>query len=151
GVTPAVIDNTLYDAFGQRQVSTMFTQLNQYHVVLEAQPQWQKSEEALRAIYVPTQSGKQAPLSALIRAEPVSVPLQISHQGQFPAVTFSFNLAPRASLGEAVSSIRKAVGELGLPASMQASFEGTAAAFEASLSNEPVLILAAIITVYIVL
>ena len=151
GVTPAIIDSALYDAFGQRQVSTMFTQLNQYHVVLEAKPQWQESADALRNIYVPTSAGTQAPLTALVRAEPISVPLAVNHQGQFPVVTFSFNLAPRASLGAAVDAIRQAAKELGMPASIQTAFQGTAQAFQTSLAGEPMLILAAIITVYIVL
>jgi multidrug efflux pump len=151
GVTPSIIDNVLYDAFGQRQVSTMFTQLNQYHVVLEAQPQWQQNVDALRGIYVPTNLGTQAPLNALVRAQPISSPLAINHQGQFPSVTLSFNLAPRVSLGHAVTLIRKATAELGMPASIQANFEGTAQAFESSLSNELPLVLAAIVTVYIVL
>ncbi len=151
GVTPQVIDNMLYDAFGQRQVSTIFTQLNQYHVVLEASPEWQQNVDALRGIYVPTASGSQAPLNALVRAEVISTPLSINHQGQFPSVTLSFNLAPHASLGHAVSSIREATTDLHMPASIQASFEGTAQAFESSLSNELPLVLAAIITVYIVL
>jgi len=151
GITPQVIDNVLYDAFGQRQVSTIFTQLNQYHVVLEASPKWQQHLEALRDIYVPTPSGRQVPLNAIVRAEVISVPLAVNHQSQFPAVTLSFNLAPRASLGHAVDTIRKATKELGMPASIEASFQGTAQAFEASLANELPLILAAIVTVYIVL
>jgi multidrug efflux pump len=151
GVTPAVIDGTLYDAFGQRQVSIIFTQLNQYHVVLEAKPEWQHGVAALNGIYVPTASGSQAPLSALVRVEPVSVPLAINHQGQFPAATLSFNLAPRAALGAAVTAIKKATAELGLPASIQAGFQGSAQAFQSSLANESLLILAALITVYIVL
>ena len=125
GITPQVIDNVLYDAFGQRQVSTMFTQLNQYHVVLEASPKWQQHLEALRDIYVPTPSGRQVPLNAIVRAEVISVPLAVNHQGQFPAVTLSFNLAPRASLGHAVNAIRKATKKLGMPASMEADFQGT--------------------------
>ncbi len=151
GITPQMIDDTLYDAFGQRQVSTIFTQLNQYHVVLEAAPRWQQTADVLRDIYVPTGNGRQAPLSSFTRIEPVTVPVALNHQGQFPAVTLSFNLAPNASLGAAVAAIRSATGEVGLPASVQASFQGTAAAFEASLSNELLLILAAILTVYIVL
>ena len=151
GVTPQTIDNVLYDAYGQRQVSTIFTQLNQYHVVLEARPEWQQDVDALRGIYVPTASGSQAPLSALVRAETISVPLSINHQGQFPAVTLSFNLAPHASLGHAVASIREATKELLMPASIQTDFQGTAKAFESSLSNELPLVMAAIITVYIVL
>jgi multidrug efflux pump len=151
GITPQMIDDTLYDAFGQRQVSTIFTQLTQYHVVLEAQPRWQRSVDSLRDIYVPTTGGGQAPLSSFTRAEPISVPVAINHQGQFPSVTLSFNLASGASLGSAVQSIRAATDGLHMPASIQGAFQGTAEAFEASLSNEPLLILAAIITVYIVL
>jgi multidrug efflux pump len=151
GVTPQTIDNVLYDAFGQRQVSTMFTQLNQYHVVLESRPEWQQNTDSLRGIYVPTASGTQAPLNALVRAKVIPSPLAINHQGQFPSVTLSFNLAPHVSLGHAVDIIRKAKDDLHMPASIQANFEGTAQAFEASLSNELPLVLAAIITVYIVL
>ena len=151
GITPQMIDDTLYDAFGQRQVSTMFTQLTQYHVVLESYPKWQRSVDSLRDLYVPTASGGQAPLSAFTRAEPISVPVAVNHQGQFPSVTLSFNLAPGASLGGAVQAIRGATDGLHLPGSIQAAFQGTAQAFEASLSNEPLLILAAIVTVYIVL
>jgi multidrug efflux pump len=125
--------------------------LNQYHVVLEARPEWQQNVDALRGIYVPTASGSQAPLNALVRAETISTPLAINHQGQFPSVTLSFNLAPHASLGHAVSSIREATKDLHMPASIQAEFQGTARAFESSLSNELPLVLAAIITVYIVL
>jgi multidrug efflux pump len=151
GITPQTIDDTLYDALGQRQVSTIFTQLNQYHVVLEARPEWQLNPDALRDIYVPTAGGAQAPLDSVLRAEPVSVPVAINHQGQFPSVTLSFNLAPGASLGAAVQAIRDATVDLGLPASIQAGFQGAAQAFESALSHEPLLILAAIVTVYIVL
>jgi multidrug efflux pump len=151
GISPQTIDDTLYDAFGQRQVSTMFTQLTQYHVVLETQPKWQQNVDSLRDIYVPTSSGTQSPLSAFTRAEPVSVPVAVNHQGQFPSVTLSFNLAPGASLGTAVGSIRSATKSLHMPASIEAAFQGTAQAFEASLANESLLILAAIVTVYIVL
>jgi multidrug efflux pump len=151
GITPQMIDDTLYDAFGQRQVSTIFTQLTQYHVVLEASPKWQRSVDSLRDIYVPTTGGGQAPLGSFTQATPVSVPVAVNHQGQFPSVTLSFNLAPGASLGAAVQAIRGATTQLHMPASMEAAFQGTAQAFESSLSNEPLLILAAIITVYIVL
>jgi multidrug efflux pump len=160
GVTPSTIDNVLYDAFGQRQVSTIFTQLNQYHVVLENKPQWQEGMDALNSLFVPTSTGAQAPLKALVRVEPVSVPLSVNHQGQFPSVTLSFNLASNMSLGSAVDKINKATDDLrktnadgtpGMPVSIQASFQGTAQAFLASLANESMLILAAIITVYIVL
>ncbi|HTZ34049.1 MAG TPA: multidrug efflux RND transporter permease subunit [Methylomirabilota bacterium] len=151
GIFPADIDNTLYDAFGQRQVSTIFTQLNQYHVVLEVDPNFQQNPEALKNIYVHSSTGQQVPLSAFTRFEPGTTPLAINHQGQFPVVTVSFNLAPGSSLGEAVRAIDKARQEIGLPASIQATFQGTAAAFLRSISNEPLLILAALVTVYIVL
>jgi multidrug efflux pump len=151
GILPATIDNTLYDAFGQRQVSTMFTQLNQYHVILEVNPQFQQSPDQLKNIYVHSATGQQVPLSAFTQFEPGSASLVINHQGQFPVVTLSFNLAPGASLGDAVDSINKAKDQIGMPASVQATFQGTAAAFLNSLANEPILILAAIVTVYIVL
>jgi multidrug efflux pump len=151
GVFPADIDNTLYDAFGQRQVSTIFTQLNQYHVVMEVDPQFQQNPDALKNIYVHSASGAQVPLSAFTRLETGTTPLAINHQGQFPVVTISFNLAPGGSLGEATDAIEKARKEVGLPPSMEATFQGTAAAFLRSISNEPLLILAAVVTVYIVL
>jgi multidrug efflux pump len=151
GVLPQALDDTLYDAFGQRQVSTIFTQLNQYHVVLEAEPRFQRSPDALSDVYVRSASGEEVPLSAFTRPETVTVPLAINHQGQFPAATLSFNLAPGASLGDAVRAIEEVEREIGLPASIQASFQGTAQAFRASLVNEPLLILAALVTVYIVL
>jgi multidrug efflux pump len=219
GITPSTIDQTLYDAYGQRQVSTIFTQLNQYHVVLEVQPDYQQKPLDLRNLYIrtgmgssgasgsaglvsggsaanqlygPTSSltaantslstttssssasasaipsssafggsaiastsifpnGGQVPLAAFTHLEETSAPITVNHQGQFPVVTLSFNLAPSASLGEAIDAVNKVKNEIGLPASVQAAFQGTAASFEASLANEPVLILAAIITVYIVL
>ncbi|NDQ57018.1 MAG: multidrug efflux RND transporter permease subunit [Acidipila sp.] len=151
GVLPADIDNTLYDAFGQRQVSTIFTQLNQYHVVMEAGPQFQQDPDSLKNIYVHSSKGQQIPLSAFTRFEAGSTPLVISHQGQFPVVTLSFNLAPDVSLGEATNAIDGARAQLAMPASIQAAFQGTAAAFLKSLSNEPILILAALIVVYLVL
>ena len=151
GIFPADIDNTLYDAFGQRQVSTIFTQLNQYHVVLEVAQDFQQNPEALKNIYVRSSTGQQVPLSAFTRFEPGTSSLVINHQGQFPVVTISFNLAPGASLGGATDAIEKARQEIGMPASVQATFQGTAAAFLRSVSNEPLLILAALITVYIVL
>ncbi len=150
GITPQAIDDTLYDAFGERQVSTIFTQLNQYHVVLETQPRWQQFAESLKNIYVPGASG-QAPLRTMTAAQRLSTPLAINRQGQFPAVTISFNLAPRASLGAAVEVVRNTAREIGLPAGIQSGFEGTAQAFESSLAHEPVLILAALVAVYIVL
>jgi multidrug efflux pump len=210
GITPSAIDQTLYDAYGQRQVSTIFTQLNQYHVVLELMPGFQKSPLDLRELYVHTgvggaagaaglvsggtsatglsrgpmntaanaatnivvgsgstaasnvfngvaassevfTGGGQVPLRAFSRVDLTSAPLTVNHQGQFPVVTLSFNLAPDGSLGDAVKAVDKVKEELGLPASIQAAFQGTAEAFQASLANEPVLILAAIVTVYIVL
>ena len=151
GITPATIDNTLYDAFGQRQISTMFTQLNQYHVVLEVAPEFQRDPRELDDIYLRSTSGGQVPLSAFTHYEPGTTPLIVNHQGQFPTVTVSFNLAPGYSLGDAVTAIDDAQKQIGMPDSIQTAFQGTAAAFRASLSNEPLLILAALITVYIVL
>jgi len=205
GITPQAIDQMLYDAFGQRQVSTLYTQLNQYHIILETQPEFQKNPSKLQDIYVrsalastalttgssgtgtvtaTTSSGNSAssaapspsaspntlassgsanpsavttvngaavPLSTFTRFEMKSSPLSVNHQGQFPVVTISFNLAPNASLGEATDAIDKAQREIGMPLSVQGAFQGTAASFQASLSNEPLLILAALITVYIVL
>jgi len=207
GITPASIDQTLYDAYGQRQVSTIFTQLNQYHVVLELLPGFQKNPQDLRELYVrsagsaaagssglvsggtsatglskgPTNaaantaapgsgsfnstgglggtaassaafsSGSQVPLNAFSRVELAASPITVNHQGQFPVVTLSFNLAPSASLGNAVQAVERAKDEVGLPASIQAGFQGTAAAFQGALSNEVFLILAALVTVYIVL
>jgi multidrug efflux pump len=213
GITPSEIDQTLYDAYGQRQISTIFTQLNQYHVVLEVAPGFEKNPMDLRDLYIRTgmgastggagvvsggssatqtfgpQSGSgaavassstsasannptiasstafgsgissstafpnggQVPLSAFTHVEMSSAPITVNHQGQFPVVTISFNLAPNASLGDAVNAVNKVKSEIGLPASVQAAFQGTAEAFQASLANEPVLILAALVTVYIVL
>ncbi len=151
GILPAAIDNTLYDAFGQRQVSTMFTQLNQYHVILEVDPQFQQNPDSLKDIYVKSSNGTQVPLSAFTHLEQHNTALAVNHQGQFPVVTLSFNLAPNVSLGGAVDAINKAALQLNLPLSVHPSFQGTAQAFENSLANEPLLILAAVITVYIVL
>ena len=210
GITPTAIDQTLYDAYGQRQISTMFTQLNQYHVVLELLPGFQKNPQDLRDLYIRTgvpassapsgvvaggtssanlsrgpintaanaatsivttaasspaagvfsgpapsveafPNGDQVPLRSFSHVELAPAPLTINHQGQFPVVTLSFNLAPGISLGTAVDEVNRVKDELHLPASIQAAFQGTAEAFQASLSNEPILILAAVITVYIVL
>jgi len=151
GITPQMIDDALYDGFGQRQISTMFTQLNQYHVVLELQPQFRQRPHDLSEIYLRTASGGKVPLNVLTRLEQSTTPLAINHQGQFPVVTISFNLAPGASLGDAVRSVEAAKQELELPASIQGQFQGTAQAFRVSLANEPWLILAALVTVYIVL
>jgi multidrug efflux pump len=208
GITAASIDQTLYDAYGQRQVSTMFTQLNQYHVILEAQPSFDLNPVSLNNLFIhsgeasspgtgtapdaaastgagasastsgvvgagsasatgaPASSalrsgpvasttaypnGNQVPLSAFTRLETMSVPITINHQGQFPVITLSFNLAPDASLGRAIAAVNEVKDSLHMPASIQGTFQGTAAAFEGSLANQPILILAALITVYIVL
>ena len=206
GITPSAIDQTLYDAYGQRQVSTMFTQLNQYHVILEVKPDFQQKPIDLRGLFIrtgataasssaggisggtgtavtsgPTSSaiasqaslnstgssnsvgaqavqsttafpnGGQVPLSAFSTVQTLNAPIAIEHQGQFPVVTLSFNLAPNASLGEAVDAVNKAKEDVGMPPSIQAAFQGSAEAFQSSLANEPVLILAALVTVYIVL
>jgi multidrug efflux pump len=169
GILPQAIDNTLYDAFGQRLVSTIFTQLNQYHVVLEVLPSFAQTPSDLDDVYVrpsstipnsgaptanaatATTSGAPVPITAFTHIQSMNAPLSVNHQGQFPVVTLSFNLAPGASLGEATTAIQQAEKEIQLPPSIHASFQGTAAAFQNSLSSEPFLILAAIITVYIVL
>ncbi|MDR3554440.1 MAG: efflux RND transporter permease subunit [Syntrophobacteraceae bacterium] len=151
GITPQMIVDTLDDAFGQRQISTMFTQLNQYRVILEVKPRFQESPGALTDIYLGAPKGGEAPLGAMARVSESTTPLVISHQGQFPAATISFNLAPGVSLGEGVNAVEGAAARLGMPASIWGSFQGTAEAFRAALVNEPILILAALITVYIVL
>ena len=151
GITPQNIDDTLDDAFAQRQVSTIFTQLNQYHVILEVAPRFQRSPSSLDNIYVKSSNNTQVPLSTFTHFVPKQSSLAINHQGQFPAVTISFNLAPGKSIGDAVDAINKATKELDPPASLAAEFQGSARAFEASLQNEPILILAALIVVYIVL
>ena len=151
GVAMADIDNTLYDAFGQRQVSTIFTQLNQYHVVMEVKPNFQTDPATLNDLYVKSANGTQVPLSELAHWEQTTAQLAIGHQGQFPSTVISFNLAPGASLGDAVNAVRRVEQQIQMPNSINASFEGTAAAFQTSLANEPILILAALVTVYIVL
>ncbi len=151
GVATQAIDDTLYDAFGQRQVSIIFTQLNQYRVILEAKPELQQTSDALKQIYLKSASGTQVPLSAFAKLEPSRTPLTVSHQGQFPAVTLSFNLAEGVSLGHAVDAIRAAEARIQLPPGIHAAFQGTAQAFSTALESEPILILAALITVYIVL
>jgi multidrug efflux pump len=151
GITASALDNTLYDAFGQRQISTMFTQLNQYHVVLEVDPRFQRNPRALQSIYIASANGGQVPISTFTHYEPATAPLIVNHQGQFPCVTISFNVAPGYSLGDAVNAISAAQKEIGMPTGVQGAFQGTAAAFRASLGNEPLLILTAIVTVYIVL
>jgi multidrug efflux pump len=151
GITPLAIDQTLYDAFGQRQISTLFTQSNQYHVILETMPNFQNNPAKLEDIYVQSASGTAVPLSTFSHFESGTAPLSVNRQGQFPVVTISFNLASGASLGAATTAIENVEKELNMPASIQASFQGTAQAFKTSLTNEPLLILAAIVTVYIVL
>jgi multidrug efflux pump len=210
GITPNMIDQTLYDAYGQREVSVMFTQLNQYHVILELMPGFQRSPLDLRDLYIRTGTGPQTGANGLVsggssttaistgpkntaanaatsivlgagttassavfngnaasasafpnggnvalgtfsRVDLTSAPITVNHQGQFPVVTLSFNLAPNASLGDAVNAVNRVKDELQMPASIQGAFQGTAASFQASLANEPVLILAALVTVYIVL
>ena len=152
GITPATVDNALYDSYGQRIVSTIFTNSNQYRVILEADPRLQTSLQSLSDIYLPSSVGSTpVPLAALAKFREQTAPLQVSHLGQFPAATVSFNLAPGASLGEAVTAIKQAQLDIGLPASVITSFQGAALAFQSSLSNQLFLILAAIITVYIVL
>ncbi|QCN98314.1 MdtB/MuxB family multidrug efflux RND transporter permease subunit (plasmid) [Azospirillum argentinense] len=151
GVTTAAIDNALYDSFGQRIVSTIFTQANQFRVILEADPDRMTVDQLLTSIHLPSAGGGQVPLAAFARMEVRNAPLQINHFGQFPAVTVSFNLAPGVSLGAAVKAIEAAEQELGLPASVLTRFQGAALAFQASLGNQLLLILAAIVTMYIVL
>jgi multidrug efflux pump len=151
GVAAQDIDNALYDAFGQRQVSTMYRPLNQYHVVMEVAPQFQQTTEALQNIYLRSSSGAPIPLGAFTHFTPSNIPLAVNHQSQFPSVTISFNLAPGIALGAATQAIQQAQNSIGFPATIQASFQGTAAAFKDSLSSEPMLILTALITVYIVL
>ncbi|HXM78782.1 MAG TPA: efflux RND transporter permease subunit, partial [Thermoanaerobaculia bacterium] len=151
GITPQMLDDALYDAFGQRQISTMFTQLNQYRVVLESQQTFRRSPDDLKSVYLRSTAGGTVPLGAFTDIKTSNVPLAVNHQGQFPVATVSFNLAPNASLGQAVRAIEKARAGLEMPASIQTSFQGTAAAFRASLANQPLLILAAIVTVYILL
>jgi multidrug efflux pump len=151
GIAMADVDNTLYDAFGQRQVSTIFTQLNQYHVVMEVGKNFQTDPQTLSDLYVKSGNGTQVPLSMVAHWEQSHTQLSIGHQGQFPSTVVSFNLAPGKALGDAVKAVNAVEQRIQMPASINASFEGTAAAFQTSLSNEPLLILAALITVYIVL
>jgi len=151
GILPQAVDETLYDAFGQRQVSTIFAPLNQYRVVLEVAPRFKQDPDALKNVYVKSPAGAQVPLDAFTRFVSRNTPLAVAHQGQFPAVTLSFNLALGASLSEAVTAIQGAERETGFPPSVRGSFQGTALAFQASLANQPLLILAALVAVYIVL
>ena len=151
GVDAATIDSVLYDAFGQRQVSTMYRQLNQYHVVMEVDPRLRQSPDSLHNIYVKSTTGAEVPLSTFAHFAPSNTALAVNHQGQFPSVTISFNLAPGVSLGDATKAIEAAQRQIALPGSIHPSFQGTAAAFQQSLSSEPLLILAALVAVYIVL
>ncbi len=151
GISPQLIDNTLYDAFGQRQVSTMYSTLNQYHVVMEAAPEWWENPETLNLIFVRAPSGQEVPLSAFAKFAPQTAPLSVNHQGLFPAVTLSFNLAPGMALGDAVDAINATALKVGLPPTIQTGFAGTAQAYQQSLGTEPFLIATALATVYIVL
>jgi multidrug efflux pump len=151
GVTVAAIDNALYNAFGQRLISTIFTQSNQYRVVLEVKPKYKLGPDALAELYVPGTGGLQVPLASVVRIIEKPAALAVNHVGQFPAATISFNLAPGESLGKAVDAIQAAEAEIKLPASIETSFQGAALAFQASLTNTVLLVLAAVVTVYIVL
>jgi multidrug efflux pump len=151
GITLSTIDNTLYDAFGQRQVSTMYKPLNQYHVVMQVEPEFAQSPDALRNMFVRGANNEQIPLSTFYRQTSTNSSLSATHSGQFPSVTISFNLAPGTSLGDVVPRIEQVSRDLGLPENIQGRFQGTAQAFQDSLSNQPFLILAALVTVYIVL
>ena len=151
GIQPAAIDAALYQAFGQSQVSTIYEQLNQYHVVMEVDPRYQQTPDALQSVYVPSKSGAMVPLATFSHYQPSNAPLAVNHQAQFPSVTISFNLGEGVSLGEATQLIERANREVDLPNTIHASFQGTAAAFQSSLSSEPILIAAALAAVYIVL
>ncbi len=151
GISTAALDDTLYDAFGQRQVSTMYTQLNQYHVVLEVTTDFWQHPDGLQYVYVPSANRMLVPLSAFTHYAPANTPLAVNHQGLFPAVTISFNLAPGTALGDAVTAIERTTREMGLPATIRGSFQGTAQAFQDSLASQPLLIAAALVAVYIVL
>ena len=146
-----LVDQTLYDAFGQRQIATIYTSTNQYKVILEVQPKFQTDPDALSHIYVTNKDGKQVPLSAVARFGRKVEPLTVNHQGQFPSVTLSFNLAPGVSLGEAVDKIQALQDQMNVPRTLQGSFQGTAQAFQSSLTSMPLLVAAAILAVYIVL
>jgi multidrug efflux pump len=151
GISTRLIDDTLYDAFGQRQVSTIYTPLNQYHVVMEVAPEYWQSPDALSQIYVRGTSGSMVPLTAVTKFGTSRAPLQVNHQGLFPAVTVFFNLAPDVALGQAVDAIRDETNRIGMPASIGGNFTGTAQAFQTALANQPLLFLAAVVAVYIVL
>ena len=151
GITPQLIDNTLYQSFGQAQVSTMYTSLNQYHVVMEAAPQFWQSPVGLNDVYVHPTTGGEVPLSAIAHFEPKTAPLAVNHQSQFPSVTVSFNLAPGVSLSDAAARINQMEQQIGMPQSIRGMYSGTLQAFQASLSTEPMLIITALLAVYIVL
>jgi len=151
GITPQLIDNTLYQSFGQAQVSTMYTALNQYHVVMEAAPQFWQSPVGLNNVYVHPATGGEVPLSAIAHFEPKTAPLSVNHQSQFPSVTVSFNLAPGVSLSDAAARITQMEQQIGMPQSIRGMYSGTLQAFQASLSTEPMLIITALLAVYIVL
>jgi multidrug efflux pump len=151
GITPQLIDATLYDAFGQRPVSTMYASLNQYHVVMEAAPEFWQDPLFLKRIYVDSPGGQQVPLSAFAKFASTTAPLTVTHQGLFPAVTISFNLKPGVALGDAVNASTTAAAKVGLPATIQTEFAGTAQAYQASLATEPILIAAALVAVYLIL
>jgi HAE1 family hydrophobic/amphiphilic exporter-1/multidrug efflux pump len=151
GVTPQAIDDTLYDAFGQRQVATIFTQLDQHKIVMEVDPKFRVDTGALDNLYIGNNAGKQIPLSTFAKVGTSVAPLAINHQGLFPSVTLSFNLAPNVALGDAVAAVNTLKGRIGMPATIQTGFQGTAQAFQASLATQPVLIVAALVAVYIVL
>jgi hydrophobe/amphiphile efflux-1 (HAE1) family protein len=151
GILPSTVDNTLDDAFGQRIVSTMFTELNQYHVVLEVSPQFQYDPEALKNIYVNSSTGQEVPLSTLVNSNVKAAPIAINHQGMFPAATLSFNLKPGVALGDAVAAIHQVELQAGKPASLATTFQGNAQAFQSSLAGEPILIAAALVVIYIIL
>jgi multidrug efflux pump len=151
GITAAAIDNVLYDAFGQREVSTMYTALNQYFVVMEVDPKYQLSPDALNGIFLKSSTGAMVPLSSFAKFQSQRTALQVNHQGQYPAVTLSFNLAPNVALGDAVTALEKAQADMGMPSAIHPTFQGTAQAFQDSLKNEKWLILAALVAVYIVL
>src|SRR5437868_603060 len=151
GINPSVVDSILYDAFGQRVAARIYTRLNQYFVILEVQPDFQLGPNALSRIYATSSSGKEVPLSEFATITSTVAPIAVNHQGQFPSVTLSFNLPPKVAIGDAVAAIRQATHELRLPASIATSFQGSAQAFQSSLSSTPILILAALIAVYIIL
>ena len=151
GVNPDIVDTTLYSAFGQRQVSTMYTGINQYHVVMEVLPEFQQNPSALNSIYVRSSSGTTVPISTFTHYRTVLSPLAVNHQGQYPSITLSFALAPGVALSDAVQAVNQAEQDIGMPANVHGSFQGTAKVFQASLESEPLLILAAILAVYVVL